>query len=623
MKRVLFPLVVLSNLCYGAEAAGLDSLLSEYRDANELSHETKTLKDGHVIVYSRADLDKMQAYTLNDVFKSMRFVTTMSTKFGMDTLVKSPFSEKATSPVKIFINSYEVTSLSDGTGLTQMSRMGINHIDHIEIYQASNAVISTGEPRATIVKLYTKEPSRENITALQASLDSLGGGRTQLIEAKSFSDYTYLASLDLSSYNPKEYNLPDGSELSRDGKRAQLYLNLAKKDDFKVELGASKEKDELFSGFGNSVDDGEFYTKNFRLQYTKYFDNDIRLILNTNTENIQIANSDSTGIILQDGTRSNLLEVDTSCYTHNAILEKSLHYGDNNLLFGTQLKLRSFDLDEIKSNGLDKKQDLVIGPKNLNAYMFYAEDAYAVNDDNTITFGAKLDIYDNHKNSSTETIFRIGYLSRLNETTHLRAFIQKGYYYPLLSDTTFSALYFTNPDLKSIKNDILKVELEKKIDNLTLTAGGGFARSKDGVGFNVATKTMITNPDTNKFQHFFVNAAYRFDADNKLLAEYFRSYKEDSECSPNNGALLQLYNTIGRFDIYNELIYRASYVGIYAQKINTGFDYTSGVIYHYSKQLDLKLKGENLLDRATQIGINGLKVAPYDRRAILTLEYMF
>lgn len=606
-----------------AEDAKLDDLLSQYREASELSHETKSLKDGHVIVYSRADLDKMQAYTLNDVLKSIRLVTSMSTKFGMDTVVKSPFSEKATSPIKIFINSYEVTSLSDGTGLTQFSRMGINHIDHIEIYQASNAVISTGEPKATIVKLYTKDPLRENVTVLQTSLDSLGGGRTQFIEAKSFNDYTYLASLDLGSYNPKEYNLPDGSELSRDGKRVQLYLNLAKKDDFKIELGASKEKDELFSGFGNSIDDGEFFTKNFRLQYTKYFDNDIKLILNTNTENIQITNSDSTGIVLQDGTLSKLLEIDTSCQTHNAILEKSLRYGNNSLLFGTQLKLRNFELESIKSNGLDKRQDMVIGPKNLNAYMFYAEDAYAINDNNTITFGAKLDMYDNHQNSSTETIFRIGYISQFDETTSLRAFIQKGYYYPLLSDTTFSGLYFTNANLESIKNDIIKIELEKKIDDWTLTAGGGFAKSKDAVGFNIATKTMVTNPDSNSYKHYFVNVLYQLNADNKVRAEYFRAYKQGTEYSPNNGALLQLYNSVGRFDIYNELIYRASYVGIYNQKMNTGLDYTAGAIYHYSKHLDFKLKGENLLDRASQIGINGLKIAPYDRRAIVTLEYMF
>ena len=57
--------------------------------------------------------------------------------------------------------------------------------------------------------------------------------------------------------------------------------------------------------------------------------------------------------------------------------------------------------------------------------------------------------------------------------------------------------------------------------------------------------------------------------------------------------------------------------------MNIGLDYTTGAIYHYTKKLDLKLKGENLFDRASQIGINGLKIAPYDRRVIFTIEYIF
>ncbi|MDD2653435.1 MAG: hypothetical protein PHX44_10360 [Sulfurimonas sp.] len=177
--------------------------------------------------------------------------------------------------------------------------------------------------------------------------------------------------------------------------------------------------------------------------------------------------------------------------------------------------------------------------------------------------------------------------------------------------------------LESVKSLIGKVELEHRIDELTLKIGGAATKTKDGIKFNPINKMYFSDSEKSTFGQYYINATYRFDADNKVIAEYFRAYKEGAEYSPNNGALLQLYNRAGKFDIYNELIYRSSYVGVYDQKINTGIDYTAGVIYHYSKQLDVKLKGENLFDRATQIGMSGLKIAPYDRRVILTLEYIF
>ncbi len=619
--KIYIVLLLLTALLSGEEK-NLNELLSEYREAGELYNETKELKNGHVTIFSRADLDKMQAYTLNDVLKTIKLFTSMSTKLGMNTLVKSPYSEKTISSVKVFIDSYETTSLTDGTGLTQFGRMGLNFIDHIEVYQASNAIAFSGEPGTMVIKLYTKDPSRENAAVAQTSIDSRGGSRAQIIETKSFDEYTYLANLDISNYNSNEHKIADGSELSRDGKRGQFYVNLAKKNDFKVEIGSAIEKDELFSGFGKSIDDGEFYTKSCYAQFTKYFDNNIKVILNTSYETVDLTNSDNIGFSLQDSSISNLLEAKSGSKVYNAILEKRLNYDNHSLLFGTQLKVRSLFIDKLKSNSMDK--DLVIGPKDLNIYMFYFEDEYSINSNNTLTFGAKVDIYDNHlTSSSTENVLRVGYLSNISDTTSLRAFIQKGYFYPLFAETTFSPLYFTNPNLESVKSIISKIELEQKIDNLTLTVGGGGTKSKDSISFDPINKTYVTNPESNAFGQYYINTAYRFDADNKIIAEYFRAYKQGSKYSPDNGALLQLYNRISKFDIYNELIYRSSYVGVYNQKINTGLDYTAGAIYHYNKKLDFKLKGENLFDRASQIGMNGLKIAPYDKRVIFTIEYIF
>lgn len=624
MKKTIF-LLFLSTLLLKAEDF-LDELLSEYREAQELYIETQAQEGGHVIVFSRADLDKMQAYTLNDVLKTLRMFTLKTTKFGLPTLIKSPYSEQTTSGVKLFIDSYEVTSLTAGTGLSQFGRMGLNHIDHIEIYQASNAIAFTGEPGNMVIKLYTKDPSRENATVAQISLDSRGGSRAQLIEANSFGEYLYLANADINRYNQKEYTLDDGSELSRDGYRGQFYFNLSKKNDFKLEAGVASERDELFDGFGNSIDDGELFTKNYYVQFTKEFDDNIRLILNSSYEEVEVTNRDSQGFYLQgdlpaDPKTTNLV-VKNGLIVHNAILQKRTLYEDHSILLGAELKLKNMFLDELKSNEADRAVE--VGPKDLNVYMLYAEDTYAINNNNKITLGAKLDFYDNHfSNTSTEHVLRFGYLSSLDNDTSLKIFIQKGYIYPLFAQTTFAPIYKPNPNLESVKNLVAKVEIEKKIDNLTLTLGVGGSKSKNGIVFDRTLGMYVNTTQKSDFEQFFINSNYKFDADNKLILEYFRAYNENASYSSDNGALMQLYNRIGKFDIYNELIYRSSYVGIDGIKIDTGYDYTLGAIYHYNKKLTLKAKGENLFDRASQIGINGLKIAPYDRRAIFTMEYVF
>jgi outer membrane receptor for monomeric catechols len=62
---------------------------------------------------------------------------------------------------------------------------------------------------------------------------------------------------------------------------------------------------------------------------------------------------------------------------------------------------------------------------------------------------------------------------------------------------------------------------------------------------------------------------------------------------------------------------------MFGYKIDDGYDYSAGAIYRYSKNLDLKLKGENLFDKASKSNINGVLTSAIERRAILTLEYTF
>lgn len=614
-------LLLLFAIFLYADETNLDNLLSKYREADELYLNTKEEKLGHLILFSRSDLDKMQAYTLNDVLKTLRMFSLKNTRFGMSSIVRATSSEQSTPSVKILINSYELTSITSGTGLAQFGKMGLNFIDHIEVYQASNNIAFSGEPANMIIKLYTKDPSRENATIAQASVDSKKGSRAQLIDGDSYGEYSYLANIDINNNNFDEYK-SNNSTLSRDGNRGQFYINFSKKDDYTVEAGSAIERYDLFSGFGPSITDGLIDSRYSYAQYTKYFDNSLKLILSTTYETIDIDNKDSIGITLLDGTISNNINVRTGSYTNSITLEKRYSYEENNFLFGAQIKQKSLFLDEFKSNTLDKP--ITLGPKDLDIYMLYFEDVYNINDDNQIVFGAKIDYYkDSFSKSSTQNLLRLAYISKINDDFFIKAFLQKNYSYPIFAQTTFSPMYIPNPNLESSKSVVTKIEAEYKKENLTLTVAAAASKSKNPIVLNPTTKMYVNSNKESSFEQFCIASNYKFDADNKLVLEYFRAYKDSSSFSSKNGALVQLYNRVNKFDIYNELVYRSSYTGYDGVDVEAGYDYTAGITYHYSKKLDLKLKGENLFDKASQTSINNIKVPTLERRAILTLEYIF
>ena len=619
--KLSFILLFFSTLLF-AQEENLDDLLSQYREASELSHETKQEKSGHVTIFSRSDLDKMQAYTLNDIIKTIKMFTLKNSAFGPTAIVKSPYSEQSMSSVKIYINSYEVTSITAGTGIAQFGQMGLNHIDHIEIYQASNAIAFHGESGNMVIKLYTKDPARENATVLQGSVDSTGGGRGQVIDAQNFGDYSYLANVDVSGNRFDKERGRNNKEFSRDSNRGQLYVNFAKKDDYVIEGGASKEKSDIFSGFGQSVEGGDITSTYSYLHFTKYLPSQTELIISGTYEIIDVLNSDSSGVRLFDSSLSNNLDVTSGSYTYDILLQKRYSYNDHNFLFGTEAKFKTFFLDNLQSNGMEKSYPA--GPKELDIYMLFGEDSYDINEEHQITLGAKANYYDNHETkANTEYLLRLAYLAKISEEFSLKSFIQKGHVYPIFAQTTFSPIIIPNPDLRVSKNRVIKAELEYKKEKLTLTLGGGASKSKDGIVFNPSLQKYVNNSGSSDFSQSSFNLEYRFDAENKVIAEYFRAYKDNNSFSSDTGALVQLYSTFGKFDFYNELIYRSSYIGVDGVSMDAGYDYTAGAIYHYNKNLNIKLKGENIFDRAIETSIKGAMVPALERRGILTLEYIF
>ena len=618
IKIVLFILLSVSILF--SNEVGLDDLLEQYSDSKELYLKTKNESAGHIIVFSRSDLDKMQAYTLNDILKTVRLFNIQSTNTGMNTLVKGGTTQLATPSVRLYINSHELQSVAVGSTLSQYGKMGLYFVDHVEIYQAASAISFGNEPSSMIIKLYTKNPSRENATSVQLSADTRGSSRFQAIDARDFDEYSYLANIDFNKINYKDYDA-NNHNLSRDKSRGQLYLNFSKKSSFDIELGATAQKHNIFNGLGSAPTSGEMKTNDGYIRVTKYFDNELKISLDASLEELDLYNKDDTGIVLSDNTISNNLEFKLSTHVYNVTIDKKFKTDKNELFLGLQYKCKKLNVDEFKSNNIDLAK--AWGPTELDIYSVYLENMYNIDENNLLTFGVKIDNYKNNfSKSSTEHILRLGYVAILNNEWTAKVFLRDTYQYPIFTSTTFHPINNINPDLDATKLKMATGEITYKIEKTDITVGTIVAEAKDAMSFNMLAKKYVNNPSKQSSEKIFITTNYKFDVNNKVQFEYFKIY-QDSDFSSDSGALVQLFNKIGKFNLYNELVYRSKYTTSLGIDMSAGYDYSLGITYPISKQMDLKLKGENIFDKASEVPINSLNIPVMERRALLTMEYTF
>jgi iron complex outermembrane receptor protein len=291
------------------------------------------------------------------------------------------------------------------------------------------------------------------------------------------------------------------------------------------------------------------------------------------------------------------------------------------MLFRAQIKQKNLIIDKFKSNGFDK--ELTWGPKKLDIYMLSLRDVYEINNNNIISISAKFDYYKNDfSKSSTQNILRLGYVSTINKEWFFKIFGLQNYSYPTFMQTSFSPVIKVNPDLNPSKNKSLSTEITYLKDKKSLCIGIGRGESEDSIVFNKTQRKYFNTTSKSNFTRVYLSANYQFDLNNKIAIEYFKRFKK-KYYSPGDGAIIQLFNKFGKFDIYNELIYRSGYTSADNIKMAAGYNYSLGIIYPINRKLQIKLKGENLLDKASEVPINGNDIAAIERRGLLTMEYTF
>ena len=619
-------LICLISLNITADELKLDDMLKEYQDSASLYKKTKQDASGYILIYSREDLDRMQAFTLKDILNNLRLFTLQLNLTGALQLQKVGQAKNAVPPIKLYIDNYEVTTVLQGNALDMYADMDIYFVDHIEIYQSSSSFSFGNMPGSMVIRLYSKDPQRENLISSQISIDSKSSYNLRVLDAGvSENGYDYMLYADASQTKFDDH-YRDDNLLSRDALREQFHFMISKKDDFELEIDGINNKTDIFNGFG-SAPLGDYSIRAYGfLNYTKYFTNDLKISLSTSIEHKKALNSDENGIRLYSGATTDKFKADAISNTYKIIVEKKVIHENSDLLLGTQFQQNRFNTSIYEVDNLDP----TFGADKIDIYMVYMEELYNLDDKNLIAISAKLDHYrDNHSKNTTDYSARLGYISHFHKNYKTKLFLNRLYLYPTMLQSSFSPpVYEPNPNLKNTEIKIATGEIEYFDDQNKAIFGYAHKIIDNAIVFSKTAKKYVNKTDRVFFNRIYIQLEHKFDLYNKILVGYYKGYKENY-ASPSSGATIELFNKIGNIDIYNSLVFRDGYTfdfGAGDVRVDDGYDYTLALTYPYSKDIVIKVKGENLLDKSikTPIDAQGLiQIPAIERRAIISMEYTF
>ena len=628
IKYLLFLLLSTSSVLLASD--DLSSLLDDYEDKSQLHNKTKAESAGHLIIYSRDDLDKMKAYTLNDILKSTRSFSLQETSFGQTGLQRAGATCTYAGCVRLYINNQELSSITNASALMIFKNYDLSLIDHIELYISGNAFSFGNEYGFITIKLYTKTPSREKGTLITTSIDKDSNKKFNFLNAGIlYNDYEYLlfGNTNKNTYD-SIYN--NNHEIKRFDDISNVYLTVSKKNDFNIELSKYKTNNDILTGagvFNTPIDSYQEAIYSY-FTYTKYYNN-TKIEASYAKEENYTQSLDNGGIVLADnkGTINKMVQEFKNSVTKLSIQNNSI-INNHSLLYGIDYQNKKLNLVRLEHDDSDLK-DTFQSANQLKLYSVFLEDSYSINSDNIIIATGKYELYDHigvdKKDEISQT--RLGFVSLLNNNVTLKGFATDNYVYPSAKEfSLYSRVVDGNPDLKPIHVNNYSTELIYKKNKHKVNLLYMKMVIQDPIKINPQTMHYFTPANINaKFYDTSIDYQYKLNNNHKIKLQYYWTHHNRSfNASPLAGGFIQLSNSLGKFDFYNEIIYKKGYTSQKNIIIKNGYDYTSAITYKLSRALTVTLKGENLLNKAISSPVSGIEpVQTSQKQTNLRIEWFF
>ncbi len=631
-----------------SNAYNLNSLLFQYAQKADLSSQTKKESAGYLIVFTRADLDRMKIKSLKELINYIPLLRYNENACGLSDVAYAPYQFNTLNPLIIYINDREILAPFSGNGFQLLGQMDLSYIDHIEVYMGIPSYEVGFDTATMVIKMYTKKGYRENATIGGAYGGSYGTFDTYFYQANTNNDYSYLLYLNHRKLNRKKIKRQSAIydktySLSRNKETYDFYGEIENKN-YRLELQADAGNMDNFIGkswdMSVNKNNTDFYYLYGGIYYTSD-DKSLKASLNYSydfSNNIQDSDSPLGFIPVRVSSpfsdsyytylfKYNRMNVDLEEQMSDLKLLKTFKIKKDTLIVGARARYKKFVFTKQELGNKTIDVNIPGGSYNTEYVLSaYIENHYSFNPKNMFIIAAKTDRY--FENGGVDNMYlysgRIGYIFN-NNTWTFKTFVFFGglppspyvlYYQKLLSKDSVSPQ----------KAASISGELIYRYDNSALSLMGSSSCYRNSIYFDGKKYENFSKKE--KLNNISLTYTYNFDPLNSITFNGWIYYLDGKQFYKFYGGYVTLFNSVGRFDLYNSVSYRDGYAN------KPAFNLNSTVTYHASRNLTLYLKGNNLLNRAITTDyyrinpLNGKKtvlndVSVFDRTVWLGLEYKF
>jgi len=601
-----------TNILY---AETLDSLLQEYEDTSNNSLQTVNEKLGHVLVYSQKELRVMQHNTLADVLKELPLLNLNKNRFGLSTPSLAGTKTTVSGFFRLFLNDHEVSSIHTQSFALSWGEMPLDFVDYIEVYYGESSFALGNETGVYFVRVYTKSPDKENATQYKTIYSDNDSFSQSLTHSESFeSGWSYLFFLNQNSVKDEtryQNKLLKNNKISR-----YFYLDV-NKDTTNINIGYNDTKKDNYMGMSLDVvpNSGEADSKDYFIDISKEFlhDNSLKIGASYNIYTRQYNENNDEGLwlvpIIDLTNTANTIPKEFSeslKFTKTtAYINKKINYNKHQLLTSLHVKNKTQKLIDRKT--VNFANQVTLNEKfndfdEENIYSFILEDNYRLNNDVVLIANLKLDRYDRnaHLEDSNEKMHKVGIIYTPFKNFGLKSFYTKTYLPPSFYNTDFASS--RNQDIKTQMYKFFTAEAVVTSDKAKFGVTYHNVKIDDFIYF---TPIGFENIDHQiKTEGIIFDYKYNFSKNSHFAINYYTTKSSESINNSDNGGYLKYMGGFSKVEYFASLIYRNSYEYKPSTSNNVSvpnsYNLNLGATYHYTKDVSISIKGENLLDKSTE-----------------------
>ncbi len=625
---ILFFFIFFTNLYAIDKNETIDTILSDIEKKTDLSEKTKLENSGISFIYTRNDLERMQAKNLKDILKTMYPFGYNENRYGFaDPLTSSTDHPFRSSKIRIFIDNQELTSGYSGSGIFIVGDMDIDFVDHIEVYSVNPTYEYSTEPTFILIKLYSKIAQKDKGGKIRVSASSHNSSSISGYYADELDEWSYFTYASYNKENKDKYRL---DRYSKDRKYVNAFVSIYNDTNKIIIQALHQDRDAFISQkFDLPVNDCYFNSDYLHLGYDGSIENFSFIVSYDYFSLRQNYSSPSTPTL---DVLNVPYSVNLNSNSNVLSLESKYKYiiNDDRILFGVKYRYKDYKFVDSFVNGVEHSSDKLVHQTFSTVFL---ENQYDILDNLIFTAGVNYSMVKESERGDVDNLFlyRLGftYLTSLGITSKT-IFSHTNTLVDLMYDGNLH--YVEDPNkMTYAEANIFLEELTYKINQHKFEILFSYRKTRNAFLIDEQGK-LYNSPDIINSRGISIRDTFRYNDNDKLFFEF--SYRKQTHFSEldeliDKRVIIRNLNTYKRFDIFNELIYSKD-----SKKNKNFYDYSAGVIYHYSDDLSFSIKGQNIFNKAKTtdfilIDPNTLEkatildVPSIEQRFMLSMEYLF